>query len=104
SKIDTAAGVAVHTALDQLTTGFDVFVAGSTTSTDFPINGAQVAFEAGPGPDAGTHGFLARVNVGTPPSSLRYSTYLAGTNAAGNATDFVTGLAIDSAGNAYVTG
>lgn len=106
SGIDSAAGVAVHTALDQLTTGFDVFVAGSTTSTDFPVKGAQVPFESGPGPDAGFHGFLARVNVGTitRTSSLRYSTYLAGSNATGNATDFVTGLAIDSAGNAYVTG
>ncbi|MGO9167645.1 MAG: SBBP repeat-containing protein [Candidatus Sulfotelmatobacter sp.] len=104
SGTDSAAGVAVHTALDQLTTGFDIFVAGSTTSTDFPINGIEAAFESGPGPDAGTHGFLARVNVGTTTSSLRYSTYLAGSNDAGNATDFVTGLAIDSAGNAYVTG
>ena len=49
SGTDYAAGVAVHAALDQLTSGFDVFVAGSTTSTDFPINGAEAAFEAGPG-------------------------------------------------------
>jgi len=104
SGTDNPAGVAVHTALDQLTTGFDIFVAGSTTSTDFPINGAEAAFESGPGPDAGTHGFLARVNVGSTTSSLRYSTYLAGSNSAGNATDIVTGMAIDAAGNAYVTG
>ncbi len=104
SGTDLAAGVAVHTALDQLTTGFDVFVAGSTTSTDFPISVAQVPFQSGPPAQPGTHGFLARVNIGTLTSSLRYSTYLAGTNDLGNATDKVTGLAIDAVGNAYVTG
>ncbi len=107
SGVDYAAGVAVHTALDQLTTGFDVFVAGSTTSPDFPTNGVgEVAFQAKP-LQPGTHGFLARVNLGTggtTTSTLRYSTYLSGTNAAGNAADIVTGLAIDAAGNAYVTG
>ncbi len=104
SGIDLAAGVAVHSALDQLTSGFDVFVAGSTTSTDFPPSVAQVPFQSGPPAQPGTHGFLARVNIGPLTSSLRYSTYLAGTNDAGNATDKVTGLAIDAAGNAYVTG
>ena len=108
SGTDYAAGVAVHTALDQLTTGFDVFVAGSTTSPDFPTNGAQVPFQTGlQVQQPGTHGFLARLNLGTGGttiSTLRYSTYLSGTNAAGNAADIVTGLAIDAAGNAYVTG
>jgi len=105
SGTDSAAGVAVHTALDELTTGFDVFVAGSTTSPDFPTNGALVPFQTAKLVlQAGTHGFLARVNVGSITSSLRYSTYLAGTNLAGNPIDRVTGLAIDAAGNAYVTG
>ncbi len=111
SGTDLAAGVAVHTALDQLTTGFDVFVAGSTTSTDFPTDGAEVPFQSAqqvqPQPGTHGHGFLARLNLGTggtTTSTLRYSTYLAGTNDAGNATDIVTGLAIDAAGNAYVTG
>ncbi len=108
SGIDLAAGVAVHSALDQLTSGFDVFVAGSTTSTDFPTSGVEAPFQAAdqvqPQPGTQDHGFLARVNIGTLTSSLRYSTYLAGTNDAGNATDKVTGLAIDAAGNAYVTG
>lgn len=102
SGTDDAAGIAVHTALDQLTTGFDVFVAGSTTSPDFPTS--QDPFQTGPPLQPGNHGFVARVNVGNTTSSLRYSTYLAGTNDAGNATDKVTGLAIDAAGNAYVTG
>ena len=108
SGIDLAAGVAVHAALDQLTSGFDVFVAGSTTSTDFPTGGVEAAFQPAdqvqPQPGTQDHGFLARVNIGPLTSSLRYSTYLAGTNDAGNATDKVTGLAIDAAGNAYVTG
>src|ERR1019366_1805262 len=54
------------------------------------------------------HGFVTRLNVSEFDSqgisTLRYSTYLSGTNAAGTATDRVTGLAIDVNGDAYVTG
>ena len=58
----------------------------------------------------GQHGFVTRLNIGaltagtTPNTALRYSTYLAGTNLAGNATDAVTGLAIDGHSDAFVTG
>jgi hypothetical protein len=51
----------------------------------------------------GTHGFLSKIAFPTSPASsvygLAYSTYLSG-----NGVDNVTGLAIDTAQNAYVTG
>ena len=95
SKIDSLAGIAVSSVIDPLTSGVDVYVAGSTTSPDFPTNGVLAPFQAGP--QSGTHGFVTRLNVGT--NTLRYSTYLAG-----NGVDTLTGLAIDSAQNAFVTG
>src|SRR5713226_7853060 len=95
SKIDSLAGIAVSSVIDPLTSGVDVYVAGSTTSPDFPTDGVLAPFQAGP--QSGTHGFVARLNVGT--NTLRYSTYLAG-----NGVDTLTGLAIDSAQNAFVTG
>jgi len=98
SGLDSAAGVAVSSNVDAGNSGFDVYVAGSTTSTDFPTNSVNTPFQAGP--QTGTHGFVTRLNWESDPShALRYSTYLAG-----NGIDTVTGLAIDSAGNAYVTG
>ena len=95
SKIDSLAGIAVSSVIDPLTSGVDVYVAGSTTSPDFPTDGVLAPFQAGP--QSGTHGFVTRLNVGT--NTLRYSTYLAG-----NGVDTLTGLAIDSAQNAFVTG
>ncbi len=102
---DFAAGIAVSTDIDVglPTSSIDVYVAGSTTSTDFPTGGALAPFQATPA-EAGTHGFVSRLNFGSPTTTLRYSTYLAGTNAAANATDTVTGLAIDNQGDAFVTG
>ncbi|MBZ5549579.1 MAG: SBBP repeat-containing protein [Acidobacteriia bacterium] len=99
NEVDSAAGVAVSSNTDN-GQGYDVYVAGSTTSTDFPTNGANGPFQAtipSTAP-AGNHGFVTRLNWAT--NSLRYSTYLAGTNGK----DTVTGLAIDTVGNAYVTG
>jgi len=105
SGSDNAAGIAVSTDIDQglPTSSIDVYVAGSTTSTDFPTSGVYAAFQPLPPVQPGLHGFVTRLNLGTT-TTLRYSTYLAGTNLAGNATDTVTGLAIDNAGDAFVTG
>ena len=96
---DSLAGIAV----DKTS---NIYVAGSTTSNNFPTVNAL-----NPGPvTSGTHGFLSALtfegNNGNNTSiyTLTYSTYLAGTNAADNAEDEVTGLAIDSNQNAYVTG
>ena len=87
------------TAAVAVDNGGQVFVAGSTTSTNFPTT-ASNAFQAAPaGP--GTHGFLTKLNSTGVPS---YSTYLSGTNLSGSTIDLVTGLAIDTRGNAFVTG
>ncbi len=98
---DSLAGIAVDS-------NYSIYVAGTTTSSDssFPITSSN-AFQTAPAA-AGTHGFLSKISLTGPPASLvynlTYSTYLAGTNEAGNAVDTVTGLAIDGNQNAYVTG
>lgn len=97
--LDTAAGVAVTSHIDQTTSGYDVYVAGSTTSTNFPISSSPSLppFQPGPPTDGKTHSFVSRLNVGN--NLLSYSTYLIG-----NGADIVTGLAVDVKGDAFVTG
>jgi uncharacterized repeat protein (TIGR01451 family) len=71
--------------------GNDVYVAGQTTSTDFPLlNPAQAA--KGGSFDA----FVARISSS---GTKLYATYLGGSG-----DDRATGVAVNSAGNAYVTG
>ncbi len=117
SGTDTAAGIGVASALGGTSgssrAGYDVYVAGYTTSPNFPTSGSAsgtlVPFQTAP-PQPGTHGFVTRLNIDinstteTTTSTLFYSTYLAGTNAAENASDTISGLAIDGRGNAFVTG
>ena len=70
------------------------YVSGTTASTDFPTASAS------PQPTAGggfVDAFVTKLNATG--SSLVYSTYLGGSNA-----DWGNGLAVDSAGAAYVTG
>jgi Beta-propeller repeat/Cep192 domain 4/Divergent InlB B-repeat domain len=69
----------------------NIYVAGSTASTDFPIFNPAQASSAGQG-DA----FIAKLGPG---GSLVYSTYLGGSGA-----DEARGIAVDAAGNVYVTG
>ena len=104
SGTDNVAGVQVSTAVDQglPTSSIDVYVAGSTTSPDFPTNGVLNPFQPSP-IVPGNHGFVSRLNIAQT-TELRYSTYLSGSNANDNAADIVTGLAIDNQGNAFVTG
>ncbi len=107
SGSDFPAGIAISTNLDQFTTGIDIYVAGTTSSTNFPVSttasGGLAPFQAGPPIQPGPHGFITRWNVSafntSGVSTLRYSTYLSG-----NGADTVTGLAIDNTGNAFVTG
>jgi uncharacterized repeat protein (TIGR01451 family) len=98
SGTDSPAGIAVDS-------NFSIYVAGSTTSPDFPTTTTN-AFQ--PGPQTGTHGFLTKITatpdiITVPPTliyNVTYSTYLAG-----NGADSVTGIAIDATNqNAYVTG
>jgi hypothetical protein len=67
----------------------DVFVSGSTTSTDFPT-----AFPLQPAPLSGTTGFVTMFNPSG--SALMFSTYLDGNTG--------TGIAVDPAGQAVVGG
>jgi len=81
---------------------FNVYVGGTTDANDFPVTtgafqtfcGGQIA---GCGPGAGSSAFLTEINAAG--SALVYSTFLGGINYT-----IITGVAVDSAGEAYVTG
>ncbi len=95
SGVDSLAGVAVDSA-------FGIYVAGTTTSPNFPTTSNAFQTSASfTGTQA--HGFLSKISNTSPTNTLvyglTYSTYLAG-----NGTDTVTGLAIDQVQDAYVTG
>jgi hypothetical protein len=108
SGTDSPAGIAVSTNVDTLMTGIDIYVAGTTSSSDFPVSSTTsnppglVPFQSAP-EVSGNHGFVTRLNVSAfdavGVSTLRYSTYLSG-----NGADNVSGVAIDVNGDAYVTG
>lgn len=83
--IDSAIGITVDSA-------GNAYVVGQTTSTDFPTKSPLQAASGGTW-DA----FVAKINAAG--SALVYSTYLGGSGG-----DYGAGIAIDSAGNAYVTG
>jgi hypothetical protein len=82
---DGAYGIAVDTAGNAYVTGY-------TSSTNFPTASASQANLAG-ADDA----FVAKLNPTG--KALLYSTYLGGTT-----NDYGRGIALDAAGNAYVTG
>jgi hypothetical protein len=85
-KQDWARGIAVGP-------GGDAYVAGITNSAKLPTT--EGAFQAKqPG---GYDGFVVRLN--STGSERVYATYLGGSNL-----DFIEGIAVDSGGNAYVTG
>ncbi|HVG22897.1 MAG TPA: SBBP repeat-containing protein [Thermoanaerobaculia bacterium] len=70
----------------------NAYVAGETFSVNFPTANALQAAKAG-----SIDAFLTKVNAAG--SALVYSTYLGGSNV-----DRASGVALDSAGNAYLTG
>ncbi len=72
----------------------DAFVAGTTTSGNFPTTGTGYQ----PTPETvGTHVFVTELLSSA--SVLQYSSYLSG-----NGTDIASGMTIDASGNLYVTG
>ncbi len=86
SGVESAAGVAV----DALG---NVYVAGTTSSTNLPVSvgGFQPSNQGGD-----DDGFVMKLS---PAGSLVYSTYLGG-----KGRDEIYGIAVDRLGNAYVTG
>ena len=103
SRDDYAYGLAVDNA-------GDVFLTGTTVSPDFPTNNALYPkilghgyFSSRTGTIYNPNAFVAELN--TNGSHLIYSTYLGGSgNIPLGTGDIGTGIAVDSAGNAYVTG
>jgi hypothetical protein len=85
SGSDIGSGIAVDAA-------GNAYVTGNTASTNFPTNNALQ-----PNPSAAGDVFVSKFNVTG--SALVYSTYLGG-----NHRDLSHGIAVDTSGNAYVTG
>ena len=85
---DTARGLAVSQS-------GDAYVAGTTTSGDFPMAGTPVRSTLSAPDDSDA--FVTRVNSAG--SALVYSTYLGG-----NGEDHGLGVALDPVGNAYLVG
>jgi len=99
SQDDLASALAVDSA-------GDVFLTGSTSSPNFPTNNAlypKILGHKYSGIFYNANAFVAELN--TNGSKLVYSTYLGGSGNVNTGTgDYGTGIAVDSAGNAYVTG
>jgi uncharacterized repeat protein (TIGR01451 family) len=90
--------------------GINIYVAGKTTSPDFPTTAANAFQSAATFTGTQTHGFLSAISAtGTSTGNvyaLKYSTYLAGNAGSLSTTenDTVTGVAVDLFFDAYVTG
>jgi beta-propeller repeat-containing protein len=74
----------------------NAYVTGTTRSTNFPTTPG--AFQATPGGNGNDDAFVTKLNP-TGSAPLVYSTYLGGSGVDGG-----YGIAVDAAGNAYVTG
>jgi hypothetical protein len=89
SNVDVGYGIAVDSSGNAYVTGY-------TNSTDFPFTSG--AFQTACGsPSSCENAFVAK--IGPTGSALVYSTYLGGSGG-----DYAQGIAVDSSGNAYVTG
>jgi hypothetical protein len=80
----------------------NAYVAGETVSSNFPVsaNAFQATYMGAS--NQTTNGFAAKLS--SDGTALIYSTYLGGTGVNGVGGDSIVGLAIDSSGNAYLTG
>jgi uncharacterized repeat protein (TIGR01451 family) len=76
----------------------NIYIAGGTISTNFPAtSGSAQTSNGGPVGAEAWDGFIAKIDpTGT---TLLYATYLGGSGS-----DEVNGIAVDAAGNAYLTG
>ena len=84
SSTDYPTGVAIDS-------GFNVYLAGNTSSSDFPtINGLQSSA-------SGNHGFVTKLDAST--YTPIYSTYLAGSG-----TETISGMTLDTQARVYVFG
>ena len=70
----------------------NAYITGYTASTNFPVQSPLQGANAG-----SVNAFISKLNPAG--SALVYSTYLGGNNL-----DYGTGIAVDSSGNAYLTG
>ena len=85
------------------------YLVGTTGSNELPVTkGAfQTTYYGNPTPgySTATRGFVAKFNPVSSGASLFYTTYLGGTDPTQLAyQDFVAGIAVDAAGDAYVSG
>ncbi len=89
--VDYGSGIAVDSS-------GNAYVTGQTDSSNFPT---ASPFQANLGAPAATNAFVSKLNwaASTSTLSLIYSTYLGGNNS-----DSAYGIAVDSSGNAYITG
>ena len=79
----------------------EAYIAGSTASTTFPVTPGAFQPQDNGGTQT-TNGFISKLNAtGT---ALVYSTYLGGSGNNYGAWDGIRAIAIDSSGDAYVTG
>ena len=90
SSSDEGRGIAVDTA-------FNAYVTGQTKSTDFPTTTSTAFQRQHAGPSGGFDAFFIKIAPNA--TSTAYSSYLGG---AGE--DFGNAIAIDTDGNAYITG
>jgi sugar lactone lactonase YvrE len=86
----------------------NAYVIGITSSTDFPTSTGAYQTTNNAAANLGTNVFVSKLDPTL--STLMYSTYIGGSGiastagASGGVGDFGTGIAIDTAGNAYITG
>jgi len=97
----------------QVGSAGEMYVAGYTSSTNFPVaNAYQATVSPNQGGAYGTYGFLTKLT--SDGSSLVYSTFIGGNSNVPQSCaqglcwpaplNLINGMALDSSGNAYVTG
>jgi uncharacterized repeat protein (TIGR01451 family) len=74
----------------------NAYIAGDTSSTDFPVGGAGADTSFGGGVTGQTDAFYVKLG---PTGAFLYGTYIGG-----NDFDYAVGIGVDSTGNVYVAG